>query len=218
LLIDLKLEGKIVIVVGGGLEAYRKTGSFVDSGATIWVISKKFSEGITKLAEAKKVALIKTEVKDAKTFVDSLNPKPDIFLAVTDNEKLNLDLVKAAKKFGCMVYSVDNPALSDFILPAVARIGDVKVAVSTSGKSPAMARVLRERVEKMVAPEDLLEIELQANVRGILKQRFSDPKVRSRVLYEILNNDRIQEVLKEGNLLGAQELAMKIICKKEEKN
>ena len=218
MLIDLKLEGKIVIVVGGGLEAYRKTGSFVDSGATIWVISKKFSEGITKLAEAKKVALIKTEVKDAKTFVDSLNPKPDIFLAVTDNEKLNLDLVKAAKKFGCMVYSVDNPALSDFILPAVARIGDVKVAVSTSGKSPAMARVLRERVEKMVAPEDLLEIELQANVRGILKQRFSDPKVRSRVLYEILNNDRIQEVLKEGNLLGAQELAMKIICKKEEKN
>jgi len=218
LLIDLKLEGKIVIVVGGGLEAYRKTGSFVDSGATIWVISKKFSEGITKLAEAKKVALIKTEVKDAKTFVDSLNPKPDIFLAVTDNEKLNLDLVKAAKKFGCMVYSVDNPALSDFILPAVARIGDVKVAVSTSGKSPAMARVLRERIEKMVAPEDLLEIELQANVRGILKQRFSDPKVRSRVLYEILNNDRIQEVLKEGNLLGAQELAMKIICKKEEKN
>ena len=218
MLIDLKLEGKIVIVVGGGLEAYRKTGSFVDSGATIWVISKKFSEGITKLAEAKKVALIKTEVKDAKTFVDSLNPKPDIFLAVTDNEKLNLDLVKAAKKFGYMVYSVDNPALSDFILPAVARIGDVKVAVSTSGKSPAMARVLRERIEKMVAPEDLLEIELQANVRGILKQRFSDPKVRSRVLYEILNNDRIQEVLKEGNLLGAQELAMKIICKKEEKN
>ncbi len=217
MLIDLKLEGKIVIVVGGGLEAHRKTGSFVDSGATIWVISKKFSEGITKLAEAKKVALIKTEVKDAKTFVDSLNPKPDIFLAVTDNEKLNLDLVKAAKKFGCMVYSVDNPALSDFILPAVARIGDVKVAVSTSGKSPAMARVLRERIEKMVAPEDLLEIELQANVRGILKQRFSDPKERSRVLYEILNNDRIQEVLKEGNLLGAQELAMKIICEKEEK-
>ncbi len=218
MLIDLKLEGKIIIVVGGGLEACRKTESFVDSGATIWVISKEFSESITKLAEEKKVALIKTEVNDAKTFIDSLNPKPDIFLAATDNEKLNLELVKAAKKFGCMVYSVDNPVLSDFVLPAVARIGDVKVAVSTSGKSPAMARRLRERIEKMVTPEDLLEIELQANVRGILKQRFSDPKERSRLLYEILNNNRIKEILKEGKLLEAQELAMKIISKKEEKN
>ena len=218
MLIDLKLEGKIIIVVGGGLEAYRKTLSFVDSGAAIWVISKEFSEGIAGLADAKKVALIKTEVKDSKTFVDSLNPKPDIFLAITDNEKLNLELVKAAKKVGCMVYSVDNPALSDFVLPAVARIGEVKIAVSTSGKSPAMARVLRERIEKMVTPEDLLEIELQANVRGILKNRFSDPKERSRVLYEILNNDRIKEFLEEGNLLEAQELAMKIICEKEDKN
>ena len=60
-----------------------------------------------------------------------------------------------------MVYAVDNPALSDFILPAVAQVGDVKVAVSTGGKSPAMARVLRERIEKLVTPEDLLEIELQ---------------------------------------------------------
>ncbi len=218
MLIDIKLEGKIIIVVGGGLEACRKTGSFVDSGATIWVISKEFSESIIKLADAKKVALIKTEVKDAETFVDTLNPKPDIFLAVTDNEKLNLELVKAAKKVGCMVYSVDNPVLSDFVLPAVARIGDVKVAVSTSGKSPAMARVLRERIEKMVTPEDLLEIELQAHVRGIIKHRFSDPKERSRMLYEILNNNSIKKVLKEGNLLGAQELAMKIIFKKEKKN
>ena len=53
----------------------------------------------------------------------------------------------------CMVYSVDDPAQSDFILPAVAHVGDVKIAVSTSGKSPAMARALRERIEKMVTPQ-----------------------------------------------------------------
>ena len=92
------------------------------------------------MAEEKKVALVKTEIKDAKSFVDSLNPKPDLLLAVTDDTKLNSELVKAAKSLGCMVYSVDNPALSDFILPAVAKVGDVKIAVSTSGKSPAMAQ------------------------------------------------------------------------------
>jgi precorrin-2 dehydrogenase/sirohydrochlorin ferrochelatase len=199
LLLDLKLEGKTIIVVGGGSEAYRKTGSFVDSGATIWIISKDFSEDIQSLAKAKKVALVKTEIKNAQAFVDSLNPKPDILLAVTNNSELNLELIKAAKNLGCTVYSVDNPALSDFILPAVAYIGDVKIAVSTSGKSPAMARLLRERIEKLITPEDLLEIELQ----------------RRKLLYEILNNDKIKHALKQGNLVEAQELAMKLIEKME---
>jgi precorrin-2 dehydrogenase/sirohydrochlorin ferrochelatase len=215
LLIDLKLDGKTVIVVGGGSESYRKTQSFVDCGAKIWVVSKEFSSGIQKLAEAKKVALVKTEINDAKTFVGSLNPKPDIFLAVTNNSALNLELVKAAKSVGCMVYSVDKPALSDFILPAVAQVGDVKVAVSTSGKSPAMARALRERIEKMITPEDLLEIELQSQLRGILKERVADSKRRSKLLSEILNNDKIKQVLKEGKLLEAQEIALKLIEKME---
>lgn len=211
MLIDLKLEGKTIIVVGGGAEAYRKTQNFLDSGATIWVISKTFSEGITKLSEEKKVILLKTEIKEATSFVDCLNPKPDVLLAVTDDSELNLGLVKAAKAWGCMVYDVDNPVMSDFILPAVAQVGAVKVAVSTGGKSPAMAHVLRERIEKLVTPQDLLEIELQANMRSILKDQVSDPKARSKLLYEILNNDNIKEALKEGKLKEAQELAMKLI-------
>ena len=215
--IDLKLDGKTVIVVGGGSESYRKTQSFIDSGAKIWVISKDFSSGIQKLGEEKKVALLKTEVQDAKAFVDSLNPKPDVFLAATDNSELNLELVKAAKSVGSMVYAVDNPAVSDFILPAVAHVGDVKIAVSTSGKSPAMSRALRERIEEMIQPEDLLEIELQSQIRSILKEQVSDPNVRSKLLNEILNNDNIKQVLKEGKLREAQEMAMKLVEKKETK-
>jgi precorrin-2 dehydrogenase/sirohydrochlorin ferrochelatase len=215
LLIDLKLDGKTVIVVGGGAEAYRKTQSFVDSGAKILVVSKEFSSGVQLLGEEKKVALLKTEIQDAKAFVDSLNPKPDVLLAVTNNTGLNLELLKAAKPWGCMVYSVDNPAQSDFTLPAVAKVGDVKVAVSTGGKSPAMARMLRQRIEKLVTLQDLLAIELQADVRSILKARFSDPNTRRKLLYEILNNDNIKEALNEGKLCEAEELAMKLIEKKE---
>jgi precorrin-2 dehydrogenase/sirohydrochlorin ferrochelatase len=113
MLIDLKLGGKTVMVIGGGAEAYRKTQSFIDSGATVWLISKEFSSEVLKLGESKKVALLKTEVKDAKAFVDSLNPKPDLLLAATNNTRLNLELVKAAKAYGSTVYAVDNPALSD---------------------------------------------------------------------------------------------------------
>lgn len=215
MLIDLKIEGKTIIVVGGGAEAYRKIQSFVDSGAKIWVVSKDFSFGVQKLAEEKKVALLKTEIQNAKTFVESLNPKPDIFLAVTNNPKLNLELIESAKSFDCMVYSVDNSALSDFILPAVAKVGDVKIAVSTGGKSPAMARVLRQRIEKLVTPDDLLEIELQAKVRSILKDKVYDSKIRSKVLHEILNNDKIKQALRKGKLQEAEESAMKLLKEKQ---
>jgi precorrin-2 dehydrogenase / sirohydrochlorin ferrochelatase len=215
LFIDLKLDGKIVMVIGGGAEAYRKVQSFVDSGATIWVISRDFSEGIRQLEADGKVALLKTDVKDAKSFVDSLKPKPDVLLAATNEAKVNLELVKAAKAYGGMVYAVDNPAISDFILPAVAKVGDVKVAVSTGGKSPAMAHVLRERIEKLVTPTDLLEIQLQATMRDQLKTQVADAKERGKLLYEILNNSNIKEALGKGKLQEAEELANKLIEKRE---
>lgn len=211
MLIDLKLDGKTVMVIGGGSEAYRKTQSVLDSGAKIWVISRDFSEDMQRLEAEGKVALLKTEIKDAKAFVDSLNPKPDVLLVATNNSKLNLELIKTAKSYGSMVYSVDNPVLSDFILPAVAHISDVKVAISTGGRSPAMARALRERIEKFITIQDLAEIDLQDELRRILKERFSDPKVRRKLLFEILNNEAIKDALVEGKFDAAQQLAMKII-------
>jgi precorrin-2 dehydrogenase/sirohydrochlorin ferrochelatase len=215
LLIDLKLDGKTVVVVGGGLEGYRKTQNFIDSGAKITVVSEEFSVGVRRLAEEKKVTLLKTNVKDAKGFLDSLIFRPDVFLAVTNDFKLNAELVTAAKSAGCIVYSVDNPVLSDFILPAVAKVGDIKIAVSTSGKSPAMARALRERIEKMVTPQDLLQIELQSYLRGFLKQRIPQQKTRSKILSEILNNVDIKQALDEGKLCEAKEMAAKLIESKE---
>ena len=213
MLIDLKLDGKTVMIVGGGTEAHRKLQGILNSGAKIWVISRDFIEGIQKLGEEKKVALLKTGIKDAQAFVDSLSPKPYMLLAATNDSSLNSGLVKAAKYYGCMVYSVDNPQQSDFILPAVAHVGDVKIAVSTSGKSPAISRALRERIEGMVTKQDILEIELQEKARAALKTKVADLKQRSKMLYDILNNLEIKKALSEGKVAEAEDLAMKLIEK-----
>jgi len=114
---NLKLEGKTVMVIGGGQKAYKLISGFIDKGATIWVISRDFIDDIRKLGETGKVALLKTEIKDAEAFVDSLNPKPFVFLAATGDSKLNLELAKVAKKYGSLVYTVDNSSYCDFALP-----------------------------------------------------------------------------------------------------
>ncbi len=211
MLVDLNFNGKYVVIVGGGSESYRKTKSFVEAGSKILVVSRTFSRGIKELHSMGKLQLLKAEVKDGEAFVKNLTPKPDLLVAVTNDHVLNAQLIKHAKAAGCMVYAVDNPAVSDFTLPALAKIGEVRIAISTAGKSPAMARVLRQRIEKMVTQEDLLQIKLQTHTRAVLKKRIRDQKVRKQILCKTLKNEEIKRFLKEGKFDKAQEMAMKIL-------
>ena len=211
MLVDLDFNGRYVVVVGGGSESYRKTSTFVEAGSKVVVVSKTFSAGIRKLREAGKLGLLRAEVKDGAEFVKRLKPKPNLLVAVTNDHALNAELVKHAKTLGCMVYSVDNPAASDFILPAVAKIGEVRIAISTTGKSPAMARELRQRIEKVITQEDLLQIKLQTYIRGILKKQIFDQKARRKIVYRVLENEELKKFLKEGKFEEAEEMAKKIL-------
>jgi precorrin-2 dehydrogenase/sirohydrochlorin ferrochelatase len=211
LIIDFKFEGKYVVMVGGGSEAYNKALTFLDAGSKVLVVSRNFSSGIMELHRLKKIDLLRAEVKDGETFVKQLNPKPDLLAIATSDHELNASLASRAKSAGHMVYVADNPAISDFILPAVARIGDVRVTVSTGGKSPAMAKALRARIEKLITKEDLLHIKLQEYMRGILKQRIINQKDRKKILYRVLEDEQVRESLKGGKLLAAKKTAMKIM-------
>jgi len=215
-IVDFNFEGKYVVLVGGGAEAYNKVLNFIDAGSRVLVVSRNFSSGILKLHEAKKILIEKTEIKNGEDFIRNLNPKPDLLTVATSNHELNGVLARAAKSEGFMVYVADNPAISDFILPAVARIGDVRVAVSTNGKSPAMAKTLRQRIEKLITQEDLLHIKLQEFMRAVLKQRIVNQKVRKKILYNILEDEKVNGLLKEGKFAEAQKAAIKIMESLEE--
>jgi precorrin-2 dehydrogenase/sirohydrochlorin ferrochelatase len=211
LILDLNFKDKYIVIVGGGAEGYRKTLSFLDAGSKILVVSQTFSAGINDLHQAKKIDLLKAEIKDGEDFINSLNPKPYLLLAVTNDHNLNLQLAKYAKSVGCMIYVTDNISMSDFIVPAVSMIGDVKIAVSTSGKSPAMARVLRRRIEGIITQEDLFQIQLQNYSRKLLKQRISNQKFRKKILCKILDDNQVKRLLKAGEFDKAQRVAMEIV-------
>ena len=218
LILDFNFEGKYVVIVGGGAEAYRKILSFLDAGSKILVVSRKFLDNIHTLHQLKKIDLLQADIKDAEVFVNRLGNSPDVLVAVTNDHDLNLRLVKHAKAAGCMVYAIDNPVISDFMFPALAKIDDIKIAISTSGKSPTMARVLRQRIEKIITKEDLLQIRLQDYIRPILKQRISDQKIRKIVLSEILEDKHIKKLLRKGKFDDAKNLALDIAESFRDKN
>jgi precorrin-2 dehydrogenase/sirohydrochlorin ferrochelatase len=213
MLVDLNFEGKRVVVVGGGSEGYRKTVDFLEAGAKVLVVSQSFSSGMANLNREKKISIRKEKLENAESFIVGFYPKPDIVVAVTSNREFNSNLIKCAKSAGCMVYAPDNPSVSDFALPATARVGDVRIAVSTGGKSPAMASVLRKRIEKLVTAEDLLQIKLQEYLRDLLKRQVSDQKVRKELLYKVIQDFDIQKLLKENRFDEAKEKATAIVQK-----
>lgn len=211
MLLDLRLSGRSVVVVGGGVESYKKVLSLIEEGSKVKVYSKTFSEGFRRLKSEGKVVLIEAEVKDVDAFLRGLAPKPFLVMAATDDPSLNAELVLKAKAEGCLAYAIDNPSISDFAFPARANMGDVKVAVSTNGKSPAMAKFIMMKFREIIKPEYLLQIQLNQRIREALREEIKDHRMRREVINRILFDEHVNELIKMGNLDAAYTEALKIV-------
>jgi precorrin-2 dehydrogenase/sirohydrochlorin ferrochelatase len=77
--------------------------------------------------------------------------------------------------------------------------------------SPAMASILRKRVEKLITREDLLQIKLQGHLREASKKRLGDPASRREFVYRIINDEGIKELLRRDKYAEARRLAMKML-------
>jgi precorrin-2 dehydrogenase/sirohydrochlorin ferrochelatase len=119
-------------------------------------------------------------------------------IAATDNVSTNHAVWTEAIRRGCLVNVVDDPQHSTFILPAILQRGDMSVAISTGGGSPALARRLRERLEKIIGPEYGILTELLAKLRPELKQSFSPGKARLQAALRIVDSDILHIIQSQG--------------------
>ena len=163
--IFLNLEGKKCVVVGGGEVALRKVRALLDSGARVVVVSPTLNSGLAQLARVETISLISREYepKDLKDAV--------IVVAATDIAEVNQNIAKKARKHGILVNVVDRPEESDFIMPSLVRRGDLILAVSTSGASPALAKKIRMRLEQTFGEEYSPLLSLIKEVRQELKEQ-----------------------------------------------
>lgn len=207
---DLNLKENLVIVVGGGAEGLRKVNSLLTQNCKILVISDKINTQLSRFVKEKKIGFKKIKLKNT-SFLSKY--KPFLVMAATDDKQLNRKIVEKAKKMRCYVYAVDDPKVSDFSHPSVINIEDtVQIAISTGGKSPAMARKLRIEAEKVfkkiVNKEEIYQIKLQQIVRNAAKEKISTQKERKKFLYSVLNDMKIKQLIKDEKLEKAQNRAM----------
>ena len=215
LIIDLNLYNKKAVIVGGGIEGGRKVRGLLGQNCCITVISDHFDPYLSDLANKGQIQIIKSKVDDS-TILDGYNGSLFLLLACTDDRSLNRSLVEKGRSMGAFVYSVDDPSYSDFSYASIINVeGVMQVAISTSGKSPIMARQVRikaERVLKRVIKKtDIENTKLQEFARNAARAKIHSVEDRKKFLYSLVNDKYIQNLIRENRIEDAKSSTIELL-------
>ena len=213
MIIDLHLNGKIVLILGAGNEALKRIKLLQNEDCQIIVIGQKPHSTIERLAKQKKVTLKKIKLTSTNFIKDY---KPFLIIASTSDSLLNQKVVQAARKMKILAYASDSPELSDIsYLSQIDIKGTIKVGISTSGASPIMAKKIKSKAEKLlgkvVSENDLQLIKIQKFARSESKKYISTQTERKKFLYTLMSDKRVKELLKDGKYNRIQATIRKMV-------
>jgi len=210
-LVNLNLSDKEVLVPGGGNVCERRSLNFLREGCNVVAGSIDFTKGLRQSNRNDRRKLVQLDASSEPDKLDKLVASADIVVASTNEYTLNQEIIAKAKENRALVCVVDNPPNSDFSPIAITNVLGIQITVYTAGKSPAIARMLRERVEKTITQQDILQVELLHYAKGPAKTRISNSKVRQALMYRILEDEEINAMWKKGSLEEARRLVKEVI-------
>lgn len=198
--ISLNLNSRRCVVVGGGQVALRKVEALLEHKATVEVISPTLCPELRCLAQSGVINVLQRNYQpgDLKSAF--------MAIAATGATETNRKVAEEARRCGVLVNVVDDPEQSDFITPSYLRRGDLTIAVSTAGKSPALARKIRARLEENLGQEYISLVNLINEVRSGLKQR--GVTISSDVWQKALDLDLLTEMVRAGQIEEAKAILL----------
>jgi siroheme synthase-like protein len=163
--IFLELGGRRCLVVGGGVVAEGKVQGLLTAGAQLTLIAPSLTPTLQRLAGEGRIE------HQAREYAEGDPEGFEVCFVATDDGAVNAQVAADCRRLGIWVNAADDPKNCDFILPSVVRQGEVVVAASTGGASPALARRLREDLAAFLADDYEPLAHLLAAVRAELKAR-----------------------------------------------
>ena len=164
--IFLKASQLNILIVGGGKVAYEKLSFLLKSSpnANVLILSKDFDENVIELTQNYKVSIVKA------AYNKSVLKNKQLVIAATNHKSVNKQIYKDAKDENTLVNVADTPELCDFYLGGIVTKGHVKIAISTNGKSPTLAKRLRQFFEEVI-PDNINDLaenlnEFRKSIKG----------------------------------------------------
>ena len=186
------LQSRQSIVIGGGLVAARKVEGLLAADAQVRVISPVLDPELQKMVDSGAISYTQ------RTYQDGDLEGAFLAIAATDDLTVNHAVWAEGTKRGCLVNVVDDPEHSTFIMPAILQRGEMSVAVSSGGGSPALARRLRERLENIIGPEYGILTEILAELRPEIKAEFPPGKARLQAALRIVDSNILNIIQHRG--------------------
>jgi precorrin-2 dehydrogenase/sirohydrochlorin ferrochelatase len=209
ILVDL--QGKKALVVGGGKVAQRKIETLLEYGAFVQVIARDLTVELEQLRSGKRIEFLGGEFSEASL------EGAFLVIAATNDASLNRRVSQAAQQRGLLVNAVDQPEDCNFIVPSILSRGDLLIAVSTSGKSPAFARKVRVELERHFGEEYGLFLSLMGNLRKEILRLGLSQGENKRAFEELVYSDLLEAIRrKEWDL--ASQIVEKVLGRPVSKN
>ena len=179
----LDMKDRKVLVVGGGFVALQKIKTLLDSGAIVKVITKEL------IAKEIKELPVSLEIRE---YNENDMIGVSIVIAATNSHEVNTKIFEHSKKYNVLLNAVDDKDNCDFILGAIVNKGDITVTISTAGKSPIVAKKIRDKVNEMlnINYENLLEV--YGNFRARAYQELNE-EARKEFFYFL--EEKFDEIL-----------------------
>lgn len=200
----LNLEGRTCLVVGGGAVAGRKAASLLECGAKVKLVAPKVCTAVAEMEREGKLDRINDVFRPEHMDGASLA------IGSTDNGEVNRLVFEEAVKRNIPINIVDQPHLCSFIVPSVVRRGDLVIAVSTSGKSPATAKRARKMLEGLFGNEWAVYLEMMGQARERLLSSVTDIAERERKFNRLADSPMLEKI-KIGDLAGARAVMEEIV-------
>jgi precorrin-2 dehydrogenase/sirohydrochlorin ferrochelatase len=188
--IFVDLKGKKTVVVGAGNVGQRKIETLLKHGAKVHVVSREVTSRLSRLMDEREVTYLGSD------FSEEHLDGAFLVIAATDDPSLNHIVSASAREKGILVNAVDQPADCTFIVPSILMRGDLVIAVSTSGKSPVMAKKIREDLENRYGLEYQTFLLLLGKLREeVLKKGFSQRENKD--IFERIVNSPVLELIRK---------------------
>jgi precorrin-2 dehydrogenase/sirohydrochlorin ferrochelatase len=195
----VKLSGRLCLVVGAGPVGEAKIEGLLASGAAVRVLAPQATPAVEYWARSGRI------VWDARTFEPADLEGTFLVVAATSSVEVNDSVFREAQRRGVLCNVVNDPEHCDFYYPAVVRRGDLQIAISTSGRSPALAQRLRRELEEQFGPEYEAWIEHLGQKRKELLSHEMDPEERRRLLHQQAGREAFERFIRELELTGFRE-------------
>lgn len=200
----LNLSHRRVVVIGGNTLAHEKVEQLIKANADAIVISRELIPPLGELVNAHPLTHLARDYREGDL--------ENAFLAIStlDDTETNARVFQEANARNIPLNVVDDPLHCSFIAPSILRRGDLTIAISTSGKAPAVAVRLRQQLEQQIGDEYARFLEIAGTLRAPLAQKFPDLETRKKLWYDVVDSD-VFELLRSGDESAARERIAEIM-------